>query len=396
MASPDVLRAIGLMSGTSLDGIDAALVEFRETSARTPEWRVVAAVSTPYEEAQRKAIHDAIVHGDAAALCRIHAELGEWLADAALHACRVANVKPEDVDVIGSHGQTIWHEPPTATRRGATLQLGCPSTIAERTGIDVVSDFRTRDVAAGGEGAPLVPWVDRLLFTHPERRRALQNIGGMGNVTWLGAAGSAEPLLAFDTGPGVAMIDAAVRLATNGAESFDRDGARAARGAVIAPLFDEALGHPYYAQTPPKSTGRETFGMPMVEELAQRYVTGDAARWPDFIATLTAVTARTIGDAYRRWIIPRGVDEVFVSGGGARNPSLMALLRRELEPVPVHDGSELGVDADFKEALAFAALAWAHRRGIAGNVPEATGARGPRVLGSFTPANRAGFEVHSR
>ena len=387
MSAP--LRVIGLMSGTSLDGIDAAVVEFGAMDGAAPPWRVVAAAATPYLPEQRTQIHDSIVHGDAAALCRLHADLGEWLAQAALGACEAAGMSPADIDLVGTHGQTVWHEPPHEGRRGATLQLGCPATIAERTGIGVVSDFRTRDVAAGGEGAPLVPWVDRLLFSHLERRRALQNIGGMANVTWLPRRGEDERILAFDTGPGVAMIDAAVGFATDGRDSFDRDGGWAARGAVDTALRDRLLAHPYFARTPPKSTGREVFGRPLVAELIAERTPHDDEAWAGLIATLTAVTARTIADAYRNWILPRGVDEVFVSGGGARNVTLMLMLREELDPLPVHDGRELGVEPDFKEAVAFAALAWAFHNRIPGNVVEATGAAGPRVLGSFTPGNQS-------
>ena len=383
------MRVVGLMSGTSLDGIDAAVVEFDARDDAPPDWRVLAAIMVPYEPAQRAAIHDAITHGDAAALCRLHADLGEWLAAAALRARDAAGLAADAVDLIGSHGQTVWHEPPAHGRRGATLQLGCPATVAERTGVSVVSDFRTRDVAAGGEGAPLVPWVDRLLFSHETKRRALQNVGGMGNVTWLPRRDEDAPLLAFDTGPGGALVDAAVQLATDGAETYDRDGARAARGRVDDALLAELLAHPYFAQTPPKSTGRELFGRPLVEQLARERAPRDAQAWDDLIATLTALTARSIADALRRWVVPRGLDELFVSGGGARNGTLMRMLREQLAPLPVHDGGELGVDADFKEAVAFAALAWAYAQELPGNVPEATGAAGPRVLGSYTPGPRS-------
>src|SRR5690606_4501572 len=269
------------------------------------------------------------------------------------------------------------------------LQLGCAATIAERTGIAVVSDFRSRDMAAGGEGAPLVPWVDRLLFAAPDRRRALQNIGGMGDVTWLPPRGDDSPLLAFDTGPGVALIDAAVELATGGRQTFDRGGEWAARGRVQEPLLAELLTHPFFDQPPPKSTGREVFGRPMVEAIAARHAPLDEQAWADLIATLTALTARSIGDAYRRWVLPLGVDEVFLTGGGSRNPALHRMIQAELDPIPVHAGESLGIDPDAKEAVAFAALAWAYMRGLPGNVPEATGAAGPRVLGSYTPGAAA-------
>lgn len=380
---------IGLMSGTSLDGIDAALVEIAG-DAGTPEWSLRAYLDLPYAPEQRHAIHDAITAGNAASLTRLHAELGEWFADAALRVCREAELEPAEVTAIGSHGQTIWHEPPAVGRRGATLQLGCPATIAERTGIAVVSDFRSRDVAAGGEGAPLVPWVDRLLFAHETKRRVLQNIGGMANLTWLPPRGSDEAALAFDTGPGNALIDAAVELATGGAETFDRGGAWCEAGTVDETLLAELLAHPFLHREPPKSTGREMFGRPFVQALAARVQPGDRGEWASFIATLTELTARSIVDAMRRWVLPRGVDEIVVTGGGARNTALMRRLATSLAPIPViADERALGIDPAAKEALAFALLAWAHVRARPGNVPEATGAAGPRVLGSYTPGGNA-------
>lgn len=379
------MRIVGLMSGTSLDGIDAVLCAFDGRTEAELTWRVEAFRSVPYPAERRARIHEAIVSGSAAALCRLHAELGEWLGAAALDVIGAAGLAVGDVALIGTHGQTVWHEPPADGVRGATLQLGDPATIAERTGIPVVSDFRARDVAAGGEGAPLVPWQDRVLFSAAGRRRVLQNIGGMGNLTWLPPRGVPEPLLAFDTGPGNALIDAAVELATGGAERYDRDGERARRGRVDERLLERLLADPFFSREPPKSTGREVYGRPFVAALVGEARAPDAAGWDDLVATLTALTARSIVDAVRRWALPRGVDEVVVSGGGARNPVLLEMVREGLAPVPVRTGEALGIDPDAKEAMAFAALAWAHVNGIPGNVPEATGARGPRVLGSYTP-----------
>ncbi len=376
---------VGLMSGTSLDGVDAALVEIEGSGVKDLSWRLVHASTAPYSEARRRAIHDGILAGTAEALCTLHAELGEWLAEGAVRVCEEASIPLERVTVVGSHGQTVWHQPPVEGRRGSTLQLGDPATIAERTGCAVVSDFRARDMAAGGHGAPLVPWVDQLLFAHPERARALQNIGGIGNVTWVPPRGSGASAFAFDTGPGNALIDAAVEIATSGRHTFDRDGRLAAQGKVLPDLLEELLAHPYFALATPKSTGREVFGRPFVERLVEAVQPEGDEDWLDLIATLTELTARSIADAYARWVIPRGVEEVFVTGGGARNPTLLARLRTLVDPLPVRDASELGVDPDVKEAIAFAVLAWAHLRGIPANVPEATGAAGPRVLGSFTP-----------
>jgi anhydro-N-acetylmuramic acid kinase len=380
---------VGLMSGTSLDGVDAALVEVEGTTEADVSARLVRALTLPYDEARREAIHAAIAAGTAQALCGVHADLGEWLAEAAVRVCAEAGVGLDRVAAIGSHGQTVWHIPPADGRRGSTLQLGDAATIAERTGCAVVSDFRTRDVAAGGHGAPLVPYADRLLFSAPGKARALQNVGGIANVTRVPPQGSAGPLFAFDTGPGNALIDAAVELATDGRLTFDRDGALAERGEVDGSLLAELLRHPYFAAEPPKSTGREEFGRPFVARLVEAVRPEGDRDWLDLVATLTELTARSIADAYARWVLPRGVDEVVVTGGGARNHTLMARLRALLAPLPVMDGAALGIDPDAKEAVAFALLAWAHLRGIPANVPEATGADGPRVLGSLTPGATA-------
>ena len=376
---------VGLMSGTSLDGVDAALVELEGEGVEDVRFHLVHAVTVPYDEARREAIHGAILAGSAEALCGVHADLGEWLAEAAIRVCDEAGVERSRVAAIGSHGQTIWHRPPAEGRRGATLQLGDAATIAERTGCAVVSGFRTRDMAAGGQGAPLVPWVDQVLFSLPERARALQNIGGIGNVTWVPPRGTAESCFAFDTGPGNALIDAAVEAATGGRLTFDRDGRLAAQGEVDRALLEELLRHPYFAQEPPKSTGREEFGRPFVQRLVEAVRPEGDRDWLELIATLTELTARSIADAYQRWLVPRGVDEAVMTGGGARNPTLVGRIRDLLHPLPVLEGEVLGVDPEQKEAVAFAVLAWAHLRGIPANVPAATGAAGPRVLGSFTP-----------
>ncbi|HET7232799.1 MAG TPA: anhydro-N-acetylmuramic acid kinase [Longimicrobium sp.] len=382
------MRIIGLMSGTSLDGIDAALVEIDGTGEHDVSARVVRSVTVDYTEARREAIHAAILAGSAEALCGLHADLGEWLAEAAIRVCDEAGVARDSVDAVGSHGQTVWHRPPSAAARGATLQLGDAATIAERTGIAVVSDFRTRDMAAGGQGAPLVPWADRALFAAQGKRRALQNIGGIANVSLVPPRGSGGPVFAFDTGPGNALIDAAVELATDGRASFDRDGRLAARGEVDPSLLADLLRHPYFGAEPPKSTGREEFGRPFVAKMVEVLRPEGDRDWMELVATLTELTARTIADAYARWLVPRGVDEVVVTGGGARNPTLMGRIRALVDPLPVIDAHQAGIDADAKEAVAFALLAWAHLRGIPANVPEATGSAGPRVLGSYTPGAR--------
>lgn len=394
------MKVVGLMSGTSLDGIDAALVELDApagpaSAAGSPagrwprvEWRLLGFETSPYTTERREEIHAAIDGGDAAVLTRVHYRLGEWLAEAVLGVCRAAGVPLGELDLIGSHGQTVWHQPPQEGFRGGTLQLGCPATIAERTGVPVVSDFRSRDMAAGGEGAPLVPWVDRVLFA-TDRHRVLQNIGGIANMTVVPPSDSEADLVAFDSGPGNALIDAAVHLATDGRESFDTDGGWARRGTVDEGLLAELMADPYFRRPPPKSTGREVFGRPYVRELAERRSVRTADDWADLIATLTAFTARTVAEAVRRWADPGPEGEVVVTGGGAHNPVLVEMIAAALDPLPVHSDGHLGVPSDAKEAVAFAVLAWAHHHGLPGNVPEVTGAAGPRVLGSLTPGRPA-------
>ena len=379
------MRVAGLMSGTSLDGVDVGVIDIDHADgADAPRWSLVTFYTRELEPAQREQIHEAIHHGDSASLCRLHANLGEWFAQAVIDACAAARIPLASLELIGSHGQTIWHEPPTKSQRGATLQLGDAATIAERTGVPVVSDFRTRDVAAGGEGAPLVPFVDRFLFAMPDRPRVLQNIGGIANMTWVPPRGSSEQVLAFDSGPGNALMNVAVEIATQGAEHFDRDGARAARGRVDSSALNELLAHPYFERQPPKSTGREAFGKPFLDELITKHPRL-AENADDLLATLNRFTAQTIADAITRWIVPKGVGEMVVTGGGARNPVLMRQLREMLPDISVSTGEVLGVDPDAKEAVAFAVLAWAHVTGRPANEPAATGAKGPRILGNYTP-----------
>lgn len=378
---------IGLMSGTSLDGVTAALVRIEGGSVAELEWQVEGWCTAAYSDERRHAIHNAIVSGTAASLCALNADLGEWLAEAAVRVCEEVGMPLRSVDLIGSHGQTVWHIPPEAGRRGSTLQLGDAATIAERTGCPVVSDFRSRDMAAGGHGAPLVPWVDQALFSVPEYARALQNLGGIGNVSWVPPRGSDEGVFAFDTGPANALIDAAVHLATDGRMAYDEDGRLAAQGVVDAGLLTELLQHPFFALEPPRSTGREVFGLPFVKRLVEATMPEGDQDWLDLVATLTELTARSITEAYERWVLPRGMREVVLTGGGARNATLVRRLSELLAPVPVLQGEVLGVDPEAKEALAFAVLAWAHATGVPANAPGATGAVGVRVLGAFTPGS---------
>jgi anhydro-N-acetylmuramic acid kinase len=281
------------------------------------------------------------------------------------------------VRFVASHGHTVWHEP-----RRATLQLGNPAEIAERTGLPVVSDFRARDVAAGGEGAPLVPRADRLLFSRPDGPRVLLNIGGIANLTAVPPAGSDAPLLAFDTGPGVMVMDACVRQLFPG-RRFDEDGRLAGGGKVLEDVLVEALRHPYFAAPPPKSTGREVFGEPFARAFVARCLERSTAP-EDAVATATALTARAIARGVE-WIPAtlRPLD-VVRSGGGARNPALAAALEAAWPDVKHERFDDLFFPGDAKEAVAFALLGWLTWTGRSGNEPGATGAAGPRLLGSVT------------
>lgn len=389
------MKVLGLMSGTSFDGIDVALLEVEDTNSPMPCWELLAFCTRTFREEERRTIREALDFGGARELALLHASLGVWFSQAAMELLEEEGVGAEEVEALGSHGQTVWHDPPAAAGRGASLQLGCPATIAERTGIDVVSDFRSRDLAAGGHGAPLVPFADRVFFSSPHGPRAIHNIGGISNVTRLPRSSDPAPVLAFDTGPGVALMDWAAELATGGTRTFDESGFLAGKGRVSEPVLGELLAHPYFSQSPPKSTGRELFGREMVDRILGSFaeegelIPGSSQLgWAHLLATLTALTARSIGDAYRRWILPEGVDEVFLMGGGSRNPVLFKSIEAELAPVPVRPGEAIGMNSDAREAAAFALLAWAHIKGIPANVPEATGSKGPRVLGSFTPGNK--------
>jgi anhydro-N-acetylmuramic acid kinase len=367
-------RVIGLLSGTSADGTDAALCELEGSGEAT---RLVSCtfVTTPFPRELRERIFR-LAQADASELCDLDVLLGEAFAQAAREVAVAGGVLLSEVDLIGSHGQTAVHHPRSSGRVGATLQIGEAAVIAERTGCPVVSDFRVADVAAGGEGAPLVPLVDHLLFRKRGVRRALQNIGGIANVTCVGD--TLNELVAFDNAPGNMPIDAVARAASGGTEAFDAGGRRAARGTIDVGLLTELHQHPYLNLPLPKSTGRETFGKDFIYPLLSRF----SGRLDDLAATLTRFVAEAIARSYKE-LLPAPPQEVYVSGGGALNPTLMGHLAQLLGPVPVATSASLGVDPEAKEAIAFAVLANETLFGNPGNVPSVTGARGPRVLGKL-------------
>lgn len=363
--------AVGLMSGTSLDGMDAALVRFEgPTHAALLEF-----VTRPYTEDERALIRGALDGATAPALARLHVKVAEWAAEAVQAVLLRGGVPASELSLIAFPGQTIWHEPPVVT-----WQLGEPAILAEQFGVRVVSGFRARDVAAGGQGAPLVPMADVLLFAAAGAPRILLNLGGMANLTYVQRRAEEDGVLAFDTGPGVALIDATARMVDRSL-SYDRDGVLAARGTPNGQLLAALLEDPFFAASPPKSTGRERFGDQYARALYDR------SPGPDAVATAVELTARTVADAVGRWT-PCGV-EVVASGGGCHHPGLMAALAKHLDSRgghPLRRFDELFFPGDAKEAVAFALLGYLTLHGQPGNLPAATGAGGSRVLGAVTPA----------
>jgi anhydro-N-acetylmuramic acid kinase len=387
------MLAIGLMSGTSADGIDAALVELSAPTASASAahgWRVnLRAFQTlPYPEEVRREVFTLFQDtgpGGTSRLCRAGYVLGELFAQAALAVAAVAGVPIEAIDFIASHGQTVWHQPEVERVAGiatrSTLQIGEPAVIAERTGCTVVANFRARDLAAGGQGAPLAPYGDYLLLTDPHRPRIVQNIGGIANLTYLPPGSGPEAVLAFDTGPGNALIDAAAFAMSQGHDTCDRDGRRAAAAAVNEPLLAALLEHPYLAVPPPKSTGRELFSPALVETMRTRRGRDDS-----LIATLTRFTVESIALAYERWLPPlKSETEIILSGGGARNPTLVGWLTERVRPATLRLSDEFGLPIDAKEAILFALLGAETLRGRPSNLPSATGAARPVVLGQIVP-----------
>jgi anhydro-N-acetylmuramic acid kinase len=389
------MRVIGLMSGTSADGIDVAVADITgapvDAGGAGLAVRQAGFVAVPWPEDRRRLIFDLFANqAPPAELCRANFALGETFAGAVATALTQLGLSTAEIDLIGSHGQTIWHDVADG-HVTSTLQIGEPAVIAARTGVTTVANFRVADVAEGGQGAPLVSAFDwHLLRPAPALGgwRAVQNIGGIGNVTFLPPHGDATPPLAFDTGPGNALIDWAAGAATGGAWTYDQEGELASEGRVIAPLLAEWLAHPFFAAPPPKTTGRELY----TTELARSWQAAVAAQGGtplDLVATLTELTAAAIADAYARFA-PGAVVEVVVGGGGARNPALMAALARQLAarlgwPVALTTHEARGIDSDAKEALAFALLAYLCWHGWPGNVPACTGAHRPALLGQITP-----------
>ncbi len=382
-------RIIGLMSGTSLDAIDVAMVRIQKhglnATVRLEHFR-----SYPYPAKIRAVVRDLFDPKRARIddICRYDFILGEVFAAAVLRMLKDTRIKAESVDLIASAGQTIWHDPelsivnadvdwidePIATR--STFAIGQSAVIAERTGIITVGDLRVRDVAAGGHGAPLVPYFDWVLLRHKSRGRCIQNIGGIGNVTYIPPGAKWEDVIAFDTGPGNMIIDELAWTATNGRQTYDVDGILGAEGAVREDLLRAWMSDPYFAKKPPKTTGRELFGAQFARRIVAESVGVDIR---DLIATATALTAESIAQGYREFIHPLGpVHEVMLAGGGAKNPTLMRMLQERMpnQRILIYKASEA------KEAMAMAMIANDSVVGLVTNVAGATGGR-PTVLGKI-------------
>ena len=385
---------VGLMSGTSVDGIDAALVEITG-HGEAATVKLLAFDSYPFPPELRARVFRLFNPREARvdAICQLDFLLGEVFAAAVERLLRDHNIDCDDVDIVASAGQTIWHDPepvvvtesvdwidhPIVTR--STFAIGQSAVIAERTGITTVGDLRVRDVAAGGQGAPLIAYADWVLLRDAKLGRCVQNIGGIGNVTYLPPNAKSEEVVAFDTGPGNMVIDALAEVATEGTVKYDRGGELGAKGRVDESLLEAWLDDPYFRRRPPKTTGREHFGV----QFARRILTeSQGVPIEDLIATATALTAESIARAYRDFIAPRGpIDEVIVGGGGAHNPTLMGMLRERLDGARLISHEDLGIDSNAKEAIALAIIGNDAVAGLNTNIPGATGGR-PTVLGKIS------------
>ncbi len=379
------MRVIGLISGTSVDGIDAALVEISGATADL-QVNLIRGATYPYPKQLRSQILS-VCAGAALSMAEL-AELDDAIAQTFAQAALQIQQDLDAAHLIGSHGQTVFHRPasPALGPLGYSLQLGRGDLIAHLTGITTVSNFRAADIAAGGQGAPLVPPVDRCLLQHETLDRCIQNIGGIGNVAYLPARSklgdrSTPKILGWDTGPGNALLDMAVHQLSNGQQSFDQDGAWAASGTPCQALVQQWLQQDFFQQLPPKSTGRELFGPDYLQQCLQDAVAHHLSD-ADILATLTELTAASIADSYRQFL-PRLPDQVVLAGGGSRNLYLKQRLQANLDPVLVCTTDDLGLSADFKEAIAFAVLAYWRWQGIPGNLPDVTGAKHLVILGEI-------------
>jgi anhydro-N-acetylmuramic acid kinase len=373
---------IGLMSGTSADGVDVALVEIIG-SGLTTEISLIAFETIPYKPEIRDRIFDlfSVETARVDEICTMNFVLGKLFAESTLAVLDKVDIAPTQVDLIGSHGQTIHHMPSAPTP--ATLQIGEPAVIAHETGIPTIADFRVADVAAGGEGAPLIAYPDYMLFHHSTQTIGLLNIGGIANLTVLPAGCGIDAVQASDTGPGNMILDACVEKITDGEKQFDENGELARQGTVCKDLLETGLAHPFFESPPPKTTGREMFGTTFADACFQQIKAQEISEY-DGLATLTALTVESITRYYKHFVAAKSpLDILYVSGGGAQNPLMMRGLAEAFDPIPVVDVTEKGMSGDAKEAIAFAILANEAVHGNFGNVPNATGASCGKILGKF-------------
>jgi len=379
---------VGLMSGSSADGIDAALVKV-SGSGKSTSIQTIAHDTLRFSGKIRELILKCS-HPDTGRvddICRLNSLLGELFAQAVIHIAKKADYELSQIDLIGSHGQTIHHLPSPEKISGvevtSTLQIGEPSIIVERTGITTIADFRPRDMAAGGQGAPLVSYVDYLLFSHPEKSRVALNIGGIANITVLPAGSPAEEVLAMDTGPGNILLDQLIYMITGGKNRYDLDGKRASRGKVDQRILERLLEHPFLQKPPPKSTGREDFGEAYLHWIMEM---GKGTEWDNLITTLAEFTVRTIVNSLEMFVFPyHEIDELIVSGGGVRNFYIWHRLEESLPQQRMLISDDFSIPSDAKEAVAFAILANETLMGHEGNLPRATGARHRVILGKIIP-----------
>ena len=385
------MLVLGMMSGTSADGIEVALARISGAPPKLNA-KLLGHTSVKFPPALRKEILRAAEQQPitAGVLSQLNFRLGEVFADAALAACRQFRMRPSRIALIGSHGQTIFHQgrsvPFFGSPTASTLQIGEPSVIAARAGITTVGDFRPADIAVGGQGAPLVPYVDYLFYGHPKLGRVSLNLGGIANITVLPRAAKPQQIFAFDTRPANMLIDAMVSHFTRGRQRFDENARLSSQGRSIPPLLDDLLRDPYLKLAPPKSTGREYYGHAYLKKLlalGRRH----RAKPNDLIRAATIFTALSVVDALNRFVIPKTkIHQLIVSGGGAHNPLILAQLSAALPGIEVLPSSRLGIPEDAKEAFAFALLAYETFHQRPANLPSATGARGPVILGKISYA----------
>jgi anhydro-N-acetylmuramic acid kinase len=372
------MLVIGLMSGTSVDGIDTALVDIQGTTTDL-QVKLIAGDTYPYPPALRQQILE-VCAGAKLSMAEL-AELDDAIAHCFAQAVRQIQTT-QTAELIGSHGQTVFHRPTQPGIMGYSQQIGRGALIAMETGLNTIDNFRAADIAAGGQGAPLVPKIDAYLLSDQNSHLCIQNIGGIGNCTYLPPRSQSDwesQVTGWDTGPGNSLIDLAVHELSAGQKTYDQDGAWAAQGTVHQALVEQWLQQAYFRTPPPKSTGRELFGQEYLQACQQ-----DARQLSpaDFLATITDFTAASIADSYQRFL-PRLPDRVLICGGGARNQFLMQCLQQRLPTTQVTTTAAAGLDSDFKEAIAFAVLAYWRWHQIPGNLPRVTGARMPVLLGDI-------------